>query len=284
MANAAQTIQAGFRRGIVHLLDTSGYAMGITGSLSNGSDAGSYQVQGVKAGDFQLPEPDKTDITGDDRFLGAFVWPLSASPSGSIEMAVYDQDLFVALEGTTKRTLGGAELHVLGGEEASPQDVCMIFQSEAKSRTSGYVGLSKKFGLIIPKASVSVLGPSTLNERGEINARLSVTIQTADQYPWGEAFSLANEGVTNGVMIPFTSDYWVDLHAFVGDGTATTVTLDHTPAGDGTGTPARVKVWKNGTALTVTTDFTVNTSTKVVTFTSAPAAGDKVEIWYEWVS
>jgi len=284
MANAARAIQAGFRRCIVHLLDTSGYAMGITGSLANGSDAGSYQMMGVKTGDMQLPEPDKTDITGDDRFLGAFVWPLSASPSGSIEAAVYDQDLFTALEGTTKRALGGAELHVLGGQEASPKDVCMVFQSEAKSQTTGFAGLSKKFGIIVPKAAVSVLGPSTFNERGEINARLAVTIQSADKYPWGEALSVANEGVTNGVMIPFTSDYWVDIHAFVGDGSTTTVTLDHTPAGDGTGTPARVLVWKNGTALTVTSDFTVNTSTKVVTFVTAPAAGDKVIIWYEWVS
>ncbi len=284
MANAAKTIQAGFRRAIVHLLDEDGYAAGITGSLSNGSDAGSYQMEGVKTGDMQLAEPEKTDITGDDRFLGAFVWPLSSSPSGSIEAAVYDQDLFTALARTKKRVLGGSEMHVLGGNEATPQDVCLIFQSEAKSRTSGYAGLAKKFGLIIPKASVSVLGPSTLNERGEINARLSVVIQSADKYPWGEALSITNEGVTGGVIIPFTSDYWVDLHAFVGDGSATTVTLDHTPAGDGTGTPARVLVWKNGTALAVTTDFTVNTATKVVTFTSAPAAGDKVEIWYEWVS
>ena len=59
MANAAQVIMGGFATGKLHRLDTAGYAMGITGTLSNGSDAGSYELRGVKTADLQVPEPDE---------------------------------------------------------------------------------------------------------------------------------------------------------------------------------------------------------------------------------
>lgn len=285
MANAAQVITAGFAIGRVHRLDTDGYAMGINGALSAGEDAGSYQLQGVKTADLQVPEPDRTDIIGDNRLLGAFTWPLGASPTGAIEAAVFDMTLNAALEGVKVRTLGGVQAQPLGAKEADAKDICLILQSDAYSRTTGYVGLSKKFGLMVPKASAVVLGISTLTERAELNARLSLTIQSADRYPWGELLSLANEGATEALIIPFTSDYFVDLHAFVGDGTTDDVVLEHTPAGSDTATPARVQIWNEGVALTPTTDFTVNVGTKTVTFQTGavPGSGERVVIFYEYV-
>ncbi len=283
MANAAQVITAGFAVAKLHRLDTAGFAMGLTGSLSNGEAAGSYELKGIKTADLQVPEPERTDIIGNNRLLGAFTWPLGASPTGSIEAAVFDMDLNVALEGLKKRTLGGLEIQALGAEEADSKDICLIMQSDAYSQTAGYTGLSKKFGLIVPKASAVVRGISTFTERTALNALLTLTIQTADRYPWGEQITLANEGATNALMFPFTSDYFIDLHAFVGNGTITTVVLERTPAGDHAATPQRVFVYVNGSPLTPGSGFTVNVPNKTVTFTTAPAAGAKCEILYEYV-
>lgn len=285
MANASQVITAGFARAIVHRLDTDGYAAGLTGSLSNGNDAGSYEMQGLMTADLQVPEPERTDILGNNRLLGAFTWPIGSSPTGNVEAAVFDMDLNVALEGLKKRTLGGLEIETVGAEEADSKNICMIMQSDAVSRTAGYMGLKKKFGLIVPKATATVLGISTLTQRERLSARLSLTIQAADRYPWGESITLANEGANNALAIFFTSDYFVDLHAFKGDGTTTTVVLDHTPAGDHNASPQRVHVYVNGTAKTPGTDFTVNVGTKTVTFQTGavPPAGAMVEILYEYV-
>lgn len=283
MANAAQLIQAGFARGWVHLLDTAGYPVGIAGKLANGEDAGAYELKGIKTADLAVPEPEKTNITGNNRFMGAFTWPISEAPSGSIEASVYDHALNAALEGTKVYELGGMEMSALGAKEATQKAICMVFQSDAYSQETGYVGLVKKFGILIPKASAVALGPGTINERGEINSRLALTIQMADTYPWGAAIELANQGATEALMLPFSSDYWVEMHAFVGDGEVDEVVLDYTPAGDHTASPARVLVFEDGVPLTPSTDFTVNTSTKTVKFDagSIPAAGVHVAIWYE---
>ena len=285
MAYAAQVIQAGFRTAKLHRLDTVGYAMGLLGALANGEDSGSYELLAVKTADLQVPEPEQTNITGDDQFQGAFTWPLGAAPRGSVEAAVFDMDLNVALEGIKKVTEGGLEMQVLGAKEADPKDICLILQSSAFSKTSGYAGLSKKFGLIVPKASAVVLGIGTFTERQALNARLALTVESADTYPWGKAFTLATEGATEGLMTPFTSDYFVDLHAFVGNGSLNNVVLDRTPAGDHAASPQRVFVYYDGVAKTPTTHFTVVVATKTVTFEAGaiPGAGVKVEIRYEYV-
>ncbi|GAB4434142.1 MAG: hypothetical protein Kow00120_00300 [Anaerolineae bacterium] len=283
MSNAAQLIAAGFAKARLHRLDTAGYAAGINGVLANGEDAGSYEIQGPRTADMSVPDPETTDIVGGNTLMGAFTWPLGQTPRGSFEGAVFDMDLNVALEGIKKRTLGGVELQVVGAKEADPKDVCLWFMSDAVSKTTGYKGLKRKFGLLAPKASARFLGAGQVTQRQELTARLALTIQGSDVYPWGEAISLANEGATEGLMILFAADYWVDLHAFVGDGTTDTVVLQYTPAGDHTATPARCTVYEDGTALTPTTDWQLNPATKTLTFQagSIPAAGAKVAIWYE---
>lgn len=285
MSNAAQTIQAGFKQCLIHRKDTDGYAAGILGTLANGEDAGAYEMLAVKTADLSVPEPDRTDITGSNILQGAFTWPLGASPRGSVEAAVYDQDLYVALEGTKKVAFGGTEYHVLGGKEADPKDILLILINDAVSKTTGYKGLKKSFGYIVPGATAVVLGLTSITQRQELSARLALTVQSSDRLPWGEVLTLLTQGVTEGLMIPFSSDYMPALHAFRGDGATTTVVLDYTPAGDDTASPQRVLIYNNGVAMTTTTDFTVTVATKTVTFQAGhiPAAADKVEIWYEHV-
>lgn len=274
-------IQAGFARGILHRLDANGYPKGITGTVANGSTASAYELKGVKTADLAVPEPEKTNITGNNQFMGAFTWPIGEAPSGSIEAAVMDLTLNAALEGTKVYGLGGTKFGVLGAKEADAKSIFVLLQSDAYSQDAGYVGLSKKFGILIPKASAVALGPSTINERGEINSRLSLTVQMADTYPWGEALSLANQGATEALMILMGSDYWIDVDVLVGDGTEKDIVLAYEPVGNHTADPARVMVYKDGVPLEPTTDFTVDLETKTVTLTAAPTAGSVVVVWYE---
>lgn len=64
----------------------------------------------------------------------------------------------------------------------------------------------------------------------------------------------------------------------VGDGSITNYKLGHEPIIS----PSSLQVWVNGTAQTLTTDYTVNESFGVVTFVSAPAANSTIVFQYYW--
>jgi len=89
--------------------------------------------------------------------------------------------------------------------------------------------------------------------------------------PWGETISNVNYGLTQAWKSdPYWSPYPITYHTYVGDGgAAQTVTLDETPtAADGDA----VQIWDNGSKLVYTTNYTVVTSTKVVTFVGTDPA------------
>jgi len=134
---------------------------------------------------------------------------------------------------------------------------------------------------------LALLATTPMQERSAVQARIFAAISEADKYPWGEAFTLANEGVTGGVMIPFSGVYPIMMHTFVGDGTTTTVVLDETPAGDHTATPQAVFVYNatGAAALVPTTDFTLVPATKTLTFQAGalPAAAEVHVIYYAYI-
>lgn len=277
----------GIKRMDFAVLDTNGYPEGLTGVLSNGSDDGLYRLEGIKTADLSLGNPDLVNIVGDGRFQSAYLFPPGAAPQGTIEGAIYDMVAAVALDGTKKVTKGHWDMHVLGGAEADYKDVCAIFTGWGKSKTSGYRGKTIYWGYLVPKMQLVLLGTSAMQERSAVQARFFAAISEADKYPWGEALTVASEGVTGGVMIPFSGVYPMTMHTFVGDGATATVVLDETPAGDDTASPTAVFIYNatDGAPLVTTTDFTVTPATKTVTFQAGhiPAAGKVCVIYYAYV-
>lgn len=77
--------------------------------------------------------------------------------------------------------------------------------------------------------------------------------------------------------------YWSEnpiiRHTFIGDNSATTVTLDETPVAE---TGLKVRMFLDGVQQDYTTDYTVVAATGVVTFVVAPGEGEVVVISYEY--
>ena len=276
--NVGKLISAGFDRAYVVLLDDSGYAMGLTGAIANGSDAGCYMIDGVKTANVSLPSAKRVNITGRNRILGAFLFPPGEEPSFDLEGAVADFDLAAAVENTKVRDLGKWSIHPIMAKELSYADVFLILEMDAQSKESGSDGLSVKYSLLM-KAQMTYLGPGSVNEQGAATFRFSVAVTHWGIYPWGESLTTAAEGATEAAMVEMTSDNWLLIHTFVGDNTATSFTVDETPAGDDTSDC--VQCWKDGVLAAPTTAFTVVTATKTITPVTKPAAAEKWVVLYE---
>lgn len=287
MTNHPKFDMTGIRRMDIGILNDDGIPMGLTGSLANGADSGLYRVEGLKNADMSMGNPDVVSIVGDGRFQSAYVFPPGEAPQGTIEGTIYDVDLAVALEGTKKVTKGPFTWHVAGGREADYVDCMAILQGWAKSKTTGYRGKKLYWGYIVPKLQIAVLGTTAMQQRQAVDARLQMVISESDIYPWGEALALASEGVTGGLVIPFSGQYPMVMHTFVGDGTTDDVVLEETPAGDDDASPQMVFVydWTNEAWLVTTTAFTVDAATKTLTYEAAsiPAAGEVNVIVYAYV-
>jgi hypothetical protein len=287
MTTHSQFDMTGIKRMEAALLDTNGFPEGLSGSLSNGADEGFYRVEGIQNPDLSMGSPELVTILGDGRFQSAYVFPPGAAPQGNIDGAIYDMDFAVAIDKSKKVTKGHWAMHVLGGREAEYLDVAGIFTGWGKSKTTGYRGKTLYWGYMVPKMQIALLGTSPMQQRNAVQVRMFVAVSEADMYPWGEAFTVANEGVTGGVMIPWSGVYPITMHTFVGDGTTATVVLDETPAGDDTATPQCVFVYNATGAeeLTTTTDYTVVVATKTLTFQAGaiPAAGEVHVIYYAYV-
>jgi hypothetical protein len=277
-------IVAGFDLGYLWRADNDGYAMGLTGELANGEDAGLYEILAVQTAALEIPDPERTNILGNNHFQAAFIWPLGESPAGNVQCAAYDMDLAVNLDGTKVFEIGDIAHHVLGASSGQIQDVGLLLSASAVAKTAGYKGRFLRFGYLCPAVQAVFKGIGQFNQRGEAPVSMALVVNESDRFPWGQDMSLDTHGTVGGLMVPWFAWHYTMLHTFVGDGTTSTVTLAKTPAGDHTASPAKVTVYNEGTPLTPTTDWTLVPATRVLTFQAGaiPGAGERCEIYYQW--
>lgn len=274
-----QALLAGFARAYIYRKSTAGYAMGITGSLANGEDAGPYEIIEVQTADMEVPEPEKTQIQGNNRFSGAFTWPLGESPSGAVQAAAYDMDLAVAFDSNQQVFYRAAAAHhLLGPSEVKQTNLGMILISDAQSKTEGYKGQMLRFGYLAPAVQGVYRGMGSFTQRDHLPVNMSLTVNPADVFPWGEQFALATHGGDDAILVPWFA--WNDMvvHTFIGDGATDSFDLAFTPKGDHTGD--QIVIYQDGVALTPTTDW--QNVGKTVTFQagSIPAAGTVNVVYY----
>jgi hypothetical protein len=102
-------------------------------------------------------------------------------------------------------------------------------------------------------------------------------------HPWGATILDADYGLTQGWQKgPYWSPYPITYQTYIGGGgAAQTVTLSETPAA---ASGNALQIWDNGTALVYTTNYSVVTTTKVVTFVGTdPAAAHVAVMRYQFI-
>lgn len=285
MSQFKKFIAGGILRAELGFYDSAGFMCGAAGALANGEDSGMLRWRGMKSVDATFPEETRVTQTGDDQKQGTLTFPSTDPLAIAIQMGVNDMD--------TEALLMNVNVYDDGQFEHVPIDpfieeyplACLWVQSTAKRREIGQRASKGIVNHVFIQGEPSVRGFDGLTERELQNYDYFMSLDQVSVYPWGAIIADANEGTEAMSADKFVSDKLVTLHAFRGDGSTDTVTLDFTPAGTHT-TPAGVfAVWSTNpttgavTELDPTTGFTV--AGNVVTFVAPPAAGHHVVIRYK---
>ncbi|MBN1965484.1 MAG: hypothetical protein JW910_12615, partial [Anaerolineae bacterium] len=176
------------------------------------------------------------------------------------------------LEGVKARDLDKWTLRALGGDDLTYQDAMLLLSTEAQSMESGSDGDSLWYNLLIPRCKLAYLGPTGVNMRGENIFRFHVKVRPTDTYPWGETFSLTNDGVTRAPIFEWITENRVTMDTIALEAATAQITLSYTPAMDDPADGNGILFYVDGVDTAM---LTVVPSTKVVTFSApgAPATG-----------
>lgn len=276
--SVTETIAAGFERLEFHVYNSSGFIAGPTGSLTAGAaGAAAGRIRAVKTMDLNIPDPEITNITGDNAFQGAFIWDPSQAPGFTIEAAINNPTYNGVFQETNVVTVGEVKLGALMPGGPTYPDVCLLAVSNAKSKDSGFGGLSKFTGVIVPKCNIVPLGRAGFNERGEATYRFRVVVNISDSNAWGETFLAPTWGTTEMPIQEWSADNRVSLHAFQqnsGNSVSAFGPLLYTPV-----TTAKTKLYANRAALS---GYTVDTGPKQINGVTGTAANDYMTAFYEY--
>lgn len=274
--NVDQFNSAGLERVYWGVNSSAGYPYGVTGSITNGADAGLGRVIGVQNFNLPLQAPRQVSIPGDDSVQAIYFFQPETLPNGDMVLGNIDLNLWAKSQGIKNYADGDWDAVV--GQPDSPtfNQLTLITNSQAKSAASGSVGNAGWFVKVYPRVQLVPIGDQGQTSAGPTNFTHQMIANITDKLPWGTSFSVANNGTTRGAVYQFYSENRVCLHTHVSNASDTNFTLDYTPAA---ATANKIKVYRNGTLLTITTDWTVSGST--VTLIAAGSAGDVVVCRYE---
>lgn len=279
MSNDLQWITAGLDRIEGHVLDSNGIIAGTTGTVTAGATGSpGFRILGAKeAANIGAPVPEITPITGDDAYLGGFIYPSPNARQFLLTAAVVDLQIGQYFGAGNTINVGNSSLGFLDVVPFSIINVALITVSQAKSQTSGNVGTGIWSGYILPKVQAFPLGRETQAERAAGVARWQFVISMSDRLPWGETFTSGVHGIQTAGYVPWSANNRKSFHRFTGDNNTTVFgPLKYIPASTSL---LDVVVYQNN--YRKSSGVTINTTTKQLTFTPAPALNDVIAVYYD---
>jgi hypothetical protein len=257
------------------------YPYGTTGTIAQASSAGGGRITAIKAIEVSEPAVERLFPTGNNGALGvSFTLQPNELPTGSMTMGGLDQTFITKSNGLVLDTWAGWDILGFGPQCYSFSQMMFVLNSPAKSLETATLNESGWLVTVLLNVENFATTMATMTERAVQEWANALTFSKSSTLPWGTAFTTADNNSTAFVGIQMSSDYPVTAHTYVADGVATTFTLDLTPVA---ASANAVMVVKNGgaTPMAYTTDYTVNTTTKVVTLVAAGTAGDKYVVFYK---
>lgn len=281
MTNDLSFITAGLDRIEGQVLDTNGIIAGTTGTVASGA-AGSagFRILGAKeAQNIGAPSPDIVPVTGDDAYLGGFIFPSAAARQFALVCAVMGFDVQGYLGSGSPYNIGNSSVGFIDVSPFAPVNVALITNNQAKSQQAGNVGNGIWSGYILPKVQGIPLGRESMQERAAGAIRMAFIISPTDRFPWGETFNPSVHTISTAVYVPWSGNNRKAFQRFTGDNTTTVFgPLLYTPASSSLND---VVVYVNGYRRT--SGITISTTAKTLTFSPAPASNDVIAVYYDHV-
>lgn len=278
--NVEQFNSAGIERVLWAMNSAAGYPYGTAGSIANGGDAGMGRLIGTQNINLPLQPPRQVPISGDDGPIAMYFFAPETLPSGDLVLANIDLNLWAKSQGINVYADGDWDVTIGQPDNPTFNQLNLITTAQAKSAMSGSVGNAGWMTTFYPRVQIVPIGVQSQSNAAASNFSHQLIANRFDRLPWGSTLSVANQGTTGGAQYgPFYSENRVALHTHVSDASDVAFTLTYTPAA---ATAAKIKVYRNGTLLTITTDWSVSGST--ITLVAAGSAGDVVVCRYEYTA
>ena len=261
-----------------------GYANGTSAvALPNGTAQGMGRLKGFQTASVGKPAASAVAVLGDGGVIGGFMAQPQEIKGGDAAVAVVDHNFKALAEGYKVYVDGDYDIMGDTVSCAEYRPLMLVINTPALSQEAGTVGQSGWAVAEYWNVRAQVTGPAEYNgqEAGYVGQyTATMTMFATDVEPCGRAVTVANYGKRELDSVLYWSPNPVTYHAFRGNGTTTAITLDEKPA-EANG--LKVQVWIDGIAQSYTTNYTVDVTTKVVTFVSAPSNGARVVVRYQFV-
>lgn len=253
---------------------------GITGTLTAANSASFRRLIGVTAIPETVPESPLVEIPGDGGVIGQYRRQATGIISIPATMSVFDQTAISELTDKTIHTEGAWEISQRSRRCRTFKNLAAIVSGRAISQESGTVGDEGWWTVFYWRMTGEQLNlPFASGQATQVPMNLSVN--EADTTWWEEDMNTNYDQSYAWASDPIVADYPLMVDTYIGDGQASqTTTLALTPAAaDGNA----VQAWEDGTKQAYTTDYTVVTSTRVLTHVTNPANNADYVIVYEYV-
>jgi len=253
---------------------------GLTGSVSAGSGAGFSRYKGVVNFSESVPNTEIQVVNGDGGQLTQYRRASTTPVTIDGMYATYDADIIAKLTATTLYLEGQWEIAMRSQTCQSFNNMALIISGRAISQTAGTIDQTGWYTIFIFRATGEQLGLAQAFG-SPTQVPINWSVNKTDTTWWEEVIDTNYDKVYSWGTAPIIADYPLMGHYYRGNNAATTVTLDYVPSAASSNA---VAYWKDGVKKAYTTDYTLVTSTRVVTFAAAPASDTDNLFIYEYVA
>lgn len=272
----AVVTKSGFRSIYGGIVDTDGFVVGGLEAAEAGEVGALQRLFGALSLPIQIADAEQLIIGGDDGVIASEAYEPESLPSGELQLSVVTPEFEAIVQGTLVEALGTeievATLQPLGIDF---QDMAFVAHARAKTVPGG---ARRWITYFVPLSTVLPKG-SELATRAFNPFTYSLSLSKSGKKPWGADFTNVLNGTLGGAILYAIAPNPIMITPFLGDGVEADYVLPFTPAAD---SADAVRVWHEGTALVFTTNFTVDTSTKTVTFVTPASVNGRGAVMYQF--
>lgn len=267
MPASTNLIAAGFNTLFVGQVAQSGSYPGIflggEAAATKGDSAGSgmYKLHGPKSFPVQVPARERSFSVDDHGVAASHSYGPASLASGDMGLLIQDQTLETIIYNYTAVAIGDLQL-IAGSPDVAPQKLLFLLHRKGEDPVTGAVVWDN----LIVYAEVGSRGKDFQARGSDSNYLYDITHFPIKRFPWGEAVSGQFTQFTRLGYLPIHSDNPLMLHGFLSDNTETDIVLDYEPVSD-----TKTLLWTDASKETLSTGYTVNTSTKTVSYAAAAA-------------
>lgn len=258
-------LPVGMRFACVFELDDNGRPKATTTAAYTG-----LRWSGPLAFDLTFPQARIIPHRGADRVLRTAVLPSLETASGTLRVSDYRFDIQEVLTGVPEGSVGeAAEFAHLTSQQGYEPTVGLMFYQQSQDLDTG---LLTWHAYIIPKARCIMQGGSMNENAGEITFQIVPT--PATQRLWGKTLVKATDGFVDAGIFEYDTEGYPAVVGFLADGTEDEFAF---PAGEEALSVDKIAVFVDSVETTVG----VTPAVDGITFSSPPADGAMITVWYE---